>query len=222
MSPELMYAKFLNKINKGNTENSIACDASRFVLIVNECKNRWVENGIKNKDSVLIDSFQEIVKTKPFITPSDIKDDYTEFDLHEDYYEGILAKVRATSNTCKGIVYSREVKNQNKNILQWDENQRPDFEYEWTFHSIQGNKIRIYKQGFEIDSADFEYYSVIPDIQMAGTVDVEGNEIAISIGMNLSDQYVDQILNVSAEEFMRNFENSGGLEIAKDRTNSEE
>ena len=128
MSPELMYAKFLNKINKGNTENSIACDASRFVLIVNECKNRWVENGIKNKDSVLIDSFQEIVKTKPFITPSDIKDDYTEFDLHEDYYEGILAKVRATSNTCKGIVYSREVKNQNKNILQWDtvRNNRPD------------------------------------------------------------------------------------------------
>tara|TARA_R110000868_G_scaffold1729_5_gene13913 strand:+ start:11305 stop:11973 length:669 start_codon:yes stop_codon:yes gene_type:complete len=220
MSPELMYAKFLNKINKGNTENSIACDASRFVLIVNECKNRWVEKGIKDKDSILIDSFQEIVKTKLLITPSDTTDKYTEFGLEEDYYEGILAKIEATSDTCKGVVYSREVKNQNKNILQWDANQRPDFEFEWTFHSIQGNKIRIYKQEFEIDSVDFEYYSVIPDIQMAGTVDVEGNEIAISKGIDLSDQYVDQIINLSAEEFMRNFENSNGLQIGKDRTNS--
>lgn len=222
MSPELMYVKFLLKINKGNTEGSITCDKSRFVLLINECKNRWVEKGIKDKDSVLIDSYQEIVRTKPFVSVSSSTADYTEFDLHEDYYEGILAKCYAKRGDCKRLLYSREVKNQNKNFLQFDEASKPDFDWEWVFHSIQNNKIRIYKTDFDITSADFEYYSVIPDIQMEGTIDIEGNEITTSIGIDISDQYVDQIINFAVKEFEMNFQNQQNIQIAQERINSQE
>ena len=120
-------------------------------------------------------------------------------------------------------MFSREVKNQDKNTLEFEDTLSPDFDFEWTFNSIQGNKLRVYKTSdFEITSTLFEYYSVLPNIQMAGTVDVEGNEVNVSIGLDLSDQYVDQIINSTAEEFMRDYENQTGVALAKDRTNSEE
>ena len=52
VSPELIYIKFLNKVNKGNTQGDIAVDKERFVLIFNEVKNRWVEKHLKVKDSI--------------------------------------------------------------------------------------------------------------------------------------------------------------------------
>lgn len=222
MSPELMYIKFLLKINKGDTNGGIACDKSRFVLLINECKNRWVETHLEQKDDILIDSLQEIVKDQEFITGT-VTSDFVEYTLVEDFYEAILAKSKAQRNTCKSVVYSREVKNQNKNILQFDSSQKPDFDFEWTFHSIQGNKLRVYKKDFDITSTVLEYYSVIPNIQMAGTVDVEGNQITNSIGITiLSDQYIDQIINIAATEFMRDFLNQEGVAIGKDREKESE
>lgn len=222
MTPELMYAKATTKANKNASGGNIAWSKSSFVLIFNECKNRWVETLLKDKDTVLIDSLQEVIKTEPLQSPV-IKDEYYEYALSSDFYEGILIKCKASKGNCKGVLYSREVKNQNKNILQFYSFQKPDFEFEWTFHSIQGNKVRIYRlPEFKITSATFEYYSVIPDIQMIGTVDINGNPITTSIGITLSDQYVDQIINLAVEEFMRNSLNNEGLQIAKDRTISQE
>jgi hypothetical protein len=222
MSPELMYIKFLDKINKGNSGGGIDCDKERFVRIINECKNRWVERGIKDKDSILIDSYQEIIKTKNLLNPSDTTTDYTEFPLDEDFYEAILAKCVAEKGKCKKVLYSREVKNQNKNFLQFDESTSPDFEWEWTFNSIQSNKIRIYKKDFNISSAVLEYYKVIPDIQMEGTVNIDGDVVTQSIGIDISEQYVDQIINLAAKEFEMNYQNQIGIQVAQERINSQE
>ncbi len=223
MSPELMYVKFLQKINKNNTQTDIACDKERFVLLINECKNRWVESHLKEKDSILIDSLQEIIKDKEYSTGAD-KVDYIEYQLEPDFYEAILTKSKAQRGDCKRVLYSREVKNQDKNLLQFDDSQKPDFDFEWTFNSIQGNKLRVYKtDDFKIDSTILEYYSVIPDIQMAGTVDIDEEPVTTSIGIDIiSDQYVDQIVNFAATEFMRDFENQTGVALGKDRQNSEE
>jgi len=222
MSPELTYLKFLQKVNKGNTGENIACDRGQFVLIVNESKNRWVEEQLNNKDSILIDSLQEIVKDVEFLAKdAKIYTDYVEFPLDSDFYEGILVKAECQKEDCKSVIYSREVKNQNKNILQFDENQKPDFDYEWTFHSIQGNKLRLYKSDFSVLKTTLEYYSVIPDFDISGYTNYL-NKPSTDKPFILSDQYVDQILNRAAEEFMRDYENQIGLTIAKERKDSEE
>jgi hypothetical protein len=90
VSPEIIYLEFLNKINRGNSQGDIACDKDRFVLIFNEVKNRWVEKTLKVKDSILIDSLWEIVKTKTFTSVID-KDYYIEFYIPIDFYELILS-----------------------------------------------------------------------------------------------------------------------------------
>lgn len=220
VSSELTYLKFLNKINKNNTGGGINCDKDRFVLIVNEAKNRWVEKLLKEKDSILIDSLQEIVKTKKLLNPT-TKDNYVEYNLEDDFYEGILAKSESKKENCQWIVFSREVKNQNKNILEWDSNQKPSFEWEWTFHSIQGNKLRIYKTDFNILATEFEYYSVLEDFDIEGYVTIDGTQ-SVNKPFKISEQYVDQILNEAAKEFEMNYQNQLGVQIAQERINSQE
>ena len=63
VQPDIIYVKLLLKVNKGNSFGNIAIDKARFVLLFNECKNRWVENHLKEKDSILIDSLWETLKT---------------------------------------------------------------------------------------------------------------------------------------------------------------
>ena len=63
VQPDIIYVKLLLKVNKGNSFGNIAIDKARFVLLFNECKNRWVESHLKEKDSILIDSLWETLKT---------------------------------------------------------------------------------------------------------------------------------------------------------------
>lgn len=220
VSPELVYLKFLTKVNKGNTQGDVACDKDRFVLIFNEVKNRWVEKTLKVKDSILIDSLQEIVKPHKLQDGIDAGE-YEEFSLPPDFYEAILANVLAKRKKCKRNLYLRQVKNQDKNVLRFNINYKPDFDFEWSFFSIQDNTIRVYKDGFSVENGVLEYYQVIPDLDVEGYIHLNG-EPSTNIAIPLSEQYVDQIVNLAAEEFERDFQNPQDLQIAKDRTKSQE
>jgi len=220
MQSELIYQKTLLKINKNNTGANIALDKPRFVLLFNECKNRWVERNLKNKDSILIDNLYQTVTTKTILNPQST-DTYVDFELPDDFYQHIGSYCLAQRANCRRTIYSREVKNQNKQILKFDVNQRPDFDYEWTFCSVQGQNLRVYRTDFDILQVDMEYYRVIPDIDIAGYVNIN-NQPSTDIPLDIiADQYVDQIINLTAEEFMRNIQDSNGLQFGKDRTISE-
>lgn len=102
MQPELIYQKLLLKVNKGNTEFNIALDKPRAVLIINEVKNRWVESHIKDKDSILIDSLQEVVKTAEFLVGAD-KSTYMEYEIPFDFYEDILVSCEVQRENVKRL-----------------------------------------------------------------------------------------------------------------------
>lgn len=222
-SPNTVYFKFLQKVNKNATQFNISCDKSRFVLIFNEAKNRWVETNLKGKDSIIIDNLRETIRqTPPLLTPSVSTDDYVEYPVPDDYYEHILTKTTCKKDGCKGTVYSREVKNQNKNILEFDANQKPDFDYEWTFNSIQGGNLRVYKtKDFEVLESVMEYYSAIPDFDIAGYANFDGTASKDAPIEIISDQYVDQIISLAAKEFMLDYESSTGIQAANERINSQ-
>ena len=62
---------------------------------------------------------------------------------------------------------------------------------------------------------------MLPDIDVEGYVHING-EPSTDITIPLSEQYLDQIINLAAEEFERDFQNERALQIAKDRTRSQE
>jgi hypothetical protein len=62
----------------------------------------------------------------------------------------------------------------------------------------------------------------MPDIQIEGTVDINGDIVTQSIGIDISDQYVDQIINLAAKEFEMNYQNQIGIQVAQERINSQE
>lgn len=218
--PDIIYVKLLLKVNKGNSFGNIAIDKARFVLLFNECKNRWVENHLKEKDSILIDSLWETLKTIELTQGVD-KSTYTEFQIPDDFYEVVNATCVAERKPCKREIFLREIKNQDKSILRFDYNLRPDFDWEWSFFTIQSGSINVYKTDFDVNKVALEYYKVIPDIDIEGYIRLDGTA-STNIGIDISEQYVDQIINLAAEEFMRDFQDPQGLQIAKDRTNSEE
>lgn len=220
MSPKKAYLKFLLKINKGNTQGDIACDLAKFVLIVNEVKNRWVEQTLKVKDSILIDSLWEIVKTKS-LSNLEKKNGFVQSEIPDDFYELILAECEAKKGKCKKKLFLKEVKNQDKNILRFNLNTKPDFDFEWSFVSIQDKYIRVYTDNFEIEKLSVEYYQVLPEFDVEGYFHLD-NTPSSDKPLPIGEQYMDQIINLAAEEFERNFQNSNNLQIAKDRTKSQE
>ena len=220
VSPELIYIKFLLKVNKGNSQGNIAIDKDRFVLIFNEVKNRWVETHLKQKDSILIDSIWEIVKTAE-LTDGVQFEDYTQYEIPFDFYELILAYAEAQRDECRKQLFLREVKNQDKNTLRFNVNYKPDFDFEWSFCSLQGGYIRVYRDNFTVNKLKIEYYKVINNIDIEGYIHLDGTP-STNIGIDLSEQYVDQIINLAVEEFERNYQNPQNLQIAKDRTRSQE
>jgi hypothetical protein len=220
MIPELIYEKTLIKVNKNNTGANIALDLPRFVLLFNECKNRWVERNLKNRDSILIDNLYQTISNAKLLSPIST-DVYCDFVLPDNFYQLAGATCVAKRGNCKRTLFTREVKNQNKQVLRYVSNQKPNFDYEWTFCSVQGENIRIYRTDFDILQADIEYYSVIPDIDIAGYIKIDGTS-STSIPLDIiADQYIDQIINLTAEEYMRNVQDQIGLQMAKDRTISE-
>ena len=89
-TPQAVYLKFLQKVNKNFTQFNISCDMGRFVLIFNEVKNRWVETNLKGKDSILIDNLRETIKDIPLTSPPVVKDNYVEFIVPDDFYENVF------------------------------------------------------------------------------------------------------------------------------------
>ncbi len=215
MFPPLVYEKFLLEINKGNTQYNVACDKARFVLIFNKEKHTWVNENLKNKDSVLIDNLREIVASSELLNPV-VKDSFVSFNTEIDFYEPILVKALCEKDDCKRTIFSREVKNQNRNIFEFDENQKPDFDYEWTFHSFQDKTLNIYKTDFKVISAEFEYYKVLPEFDIEGYMKID-DVASENKELPLSDQYIDQIIDYAATEFMRNYKDSLGFQLAKER-----
>lgn len=215
MNPEIAYQKFLQKINKGNTEFNIQCDKARFALIINEVKNVWESNKLKFKDSILIEDLQSLVLNIEEISGID-KGDYLEFTLPSNFFECISLSCEVERGSCKKVIYSREIKGQNKNLLQFDENQKPDFDWEWTFHQIATNKVRVYKTDFKVNKINLSYYISLPIFDIEGYITIDNN-LSTNLPLPIEDRFMDEIINYAVEEFFRDSENSIGYQLAKDR-----
>lgn len=216
ISPYLLYVKFLPKVNKSSTFSNRSIDIKTFVLLFNEVKDRWVERVLKDKDSIDIDTLFELVTESQLLNYTDFPE-RQEFQFGDDFYEVFKVEGICEKGGCKKNIFFRQIKNQDKAISLFNTNLQPDFEFEWSFFSIGNKKIQAFKKDFKILDLRVEYYKKIPNIDIQGYIHLDGTP-STNKGLDLSEQFADQILNLCAEEYMRNIENPQGLQLSKDRT----
>lgn len=220
MTSQEAYYKFTLKINKGSTQFNAACDKNTFVLLFNETQRRWLNKNTPEVNADQIANVQSIIVNN-LLTPTKVQKEYVEFDLPKDWFSSADCYIFANYGECKNtIVNIYQTRSINVRKLLADEATTPSFDFRETFYTIEHDKIKVYKNDFDIVSLSFNYYKEPKNISIAGGVDANNNTTQ-DVHPELADIFVDQIISEAATEFMRNWMDSNGVALAKDRQNSE-
>jgi phage pi2 protein 07 len=218
------YKSFQLKINKNDTNSDIDINRGEFVLLYKEQKDRWLKEQINRKES-LSDSedIEEIfVKHKELEKVNSIEKDYTVFKLPENYFSYVSSYSICNQKDCGGIlVRNFKFKPKNENMLLENTNTQPDFEFEETVVDLSENKIFVYKKDFTIDKVFLNYYRKIGEIDIEGYRKLDGS-FSKNVNPDISDVYVEEIINRCAKEVIRRYENPEGFQFAQERVITEE
>ena len=90
--------------------------------------------------------------------------------LPPDYFRYNAIRVWASKENCsKAAVKSVLREEANAEDLLRDRNSKPDFSWRETFHTIMGNRIKVYTGGdFTVDRIDLVYYRLPREIRIVG------------------------------------------------------
>lgn len=210
------YYKFLLKINKGASQFNTTCDRDTFCTLYNEAQRTWLNKNVPENTSDEVANVQSIIASKQLNVIGG-SDNFNLFDLPKDWFANSDSYILADKGECKKqVINLRQIKSSNKRTYLFDENNKPSFEFEWSFFTIEDGKIKVFKDNFLIKTLFFTYYREPKDISIQGGIDFEGNP-TITQDPELGDVFVEQIINEAAAEFMRNYQNPNGLQIAKER-----
>jgi len=220
MTSNAAYYKFLLKINKNGTQGNITCDVATFVLLFNESQRKWLNRNVPENDSEDIANVQSII-ISTILKPFKVSKEYVEYSLPKDWFANSDSYVLASKGDCKNQkVNLRQIRSILVRDYMFDEANQPSVEYEWSFFTVEGDKVKVFKKDFTLSDLYFSYYKEPREIDIQGYVRLDG-EISTTIDPELADIFVDQIISETATEYMRNYQNQIGLSFSKDRQNSE-
>lgn len=216
------YKRLLLKINKNDTNSDIDISKGEFVLLYKEQKDRWLQEKIGGKESTEDIQDLEEVQVKHFQLQSDILNDrYVAYILPDNFFSYISSYSFCSKENCNGVLISHyPFKPKNENMLLESANTEPSFEYEETVVDLSSGKLYVYKKDFEIDSTFANYYREVGEIDIEGYRRLDGTQ-STNIDPDLSDVYVDEILNRCAKEIIRRYENPDGFALAEERVAKE-
>jgi hypothetical protein len=220
MTAEDVYFKFLLKVNKNNTQGNINTPLLNFVLLYNEAQRKWFNRFVpptSSDDVANVESSLKAVILKPI---NSVKE-YSEYELPKDWFANADVFVLANKGKCKNQrINLRQINSINVRNYMFDDAQQPSFEYEWSFYTIEGSNIKVYKTDFDLGDLHFNYYKEPRELDIEGYIKTDGTP-STTVNPELADIFVDQIISEAAIDYMRNNENQLGVQIGQNRQNSE-
>lgn len=210
------YYKFLQKVNKLATQYNISLDEQGFCSLFNENQRKWLNKNTPEANSDQINNVQSVIKTVD-LQPVVNKDEYSLFNLPKDWFNSADSYIIASKGNCKKQrINLRQIKTANTRMFLFDENNKPDFNFEWSFFTIESDKIKVFKSDFSIQWLYFTYYKEPKGISIEGGLNFDGTP-TINQDPELGDLFVEQIINEVALDFERNIQNQLGFQLNKDR-----
>jgi len=212
------YTSFLQSANKLNSNDDVNVDTGRFVLLYNKWARVWLEQRVRRtKSSQKIDEIQQLVKKKIPLTIASVTSDYINFQLPKDWFDHIGGYAVCTRGTCTGRkINSDQVKNDNERLVLFDDNWRPDFDFEWLPITIGADAVQVYFKDFTVQEFFLDYYKYPRDIDIAGYIRPDLNP-SITIDPELDDIYVNEIIDLVVADVSRIYQNNDKTQLDLNR-----
>lgn len=219
MTSQEAYITFLTLANKLASNEAINIGKGQFVLLYNKHSRVWLEQRVrKTKATQKIDEIQQLVKKSVPLSISNTTSTYVEFSLPTDWFDNISGYAVCSRGSCKNrIINSYQIKNDNKQLVQFDENWRADFDFEWLPITIGQDLVQVYFTDFNIDGFYMDYFKYPADIQMIGYIDPNGKLSTTNIDPELDDIYVNEILDLVVADVSRIYQNTEKFPLDADR-----
>jgi len=212
------FKSFQLKVNKNDTNTDVDINKGEFVLLYREQKDAWLKEKIeKYQSSDNVQDLQEVqIKRKELERLySDVEFDV--FALPDNFFNYISSYSYCSSTNCPSIIIRNiPFKPKNENMLLESTNTQPSLDFEETIVDLSDNKLFVYKKDFNIDKVFASYYRAVGDIDIEGYIKLDGTPSS-NKNPDLSDTYVDEILNRCVREVIRRYENPEGFQLAQDR-----
>lgn len=208
MTSREAYVSFLNLANKLNSNDDVNVDTGRFVLLYNKHAKVWLERKVKTDKSLQkIDELQQLVREDISLTLVNTSTDHLDFQLPDDWYEHIGGYALCTQGTCTNkLINADQAKNEEKRLILFDENWRPDFDFEWLPITVGNNTIQVYFNNFTVNSFFIDYYRYPADIDISGYVKVDGT-LSSNIDPDIDDIYVNEIIDLVVADVSMIYQN---------------
>ena len=204
MDVQLAYDKFQIKANSNSETGKIAIDRGRFVIIYNEAQNKLIEYILDKKNEDDIRYIQKILVSDHVIKKSFSNLNYQEYELPKDYFDFSSAYAEASTNKCKGKIISLfEIKDDDKTLIIDDENNKPSFIARESFMHIAADKLKVYKEGFNLDKVFISYYRYPVQIALSNPDNPE-SDFDTRFNPEFDDKFVDRIISSATGEFELN------------------
>jgi hypothetical protein len=216
------YKRFLLKVNKNDTNTDVDINRGEFVLLYNEQKDVWLKEKVeKYQSSDAAQDLQEIQVKYKQLDNAYQESTYDVFNLPDNYFSYVSSYSYCTDGTCPDVIVRHlPFKPKNENMLLESSNYEPSLEFEETVVDLSENKLFVYKKDFLISKVFLSYYRNVGPIDIDGYIKLDGSP-SVNVDPDLSDTYVDEILNRCAKEVIRRYESPEGFQLAQERLLSE-
>lgn len=214
MTSKTAYTSFLQLANKLNSGDNVNIDPGRFVLLFNKHSRVWLELKVrKTKSTQKIDELQQLVKEDVALVKLADDGRHIDFKLPGDWFEHIGGYAICTKGSCEGrLLNMDQVKNDFKRLVLFDENWRPDFDFEWFPITLGSDKLQAFYRDFTITEAFIDYFRYPVDIDIAGYIKPDGAP-STTVDPELDDIYVNEIIDLVVADVSRIYQNNEKVQL---------
>lgn len=228
MQSSLIWLKVKERLNKLDSSDYDNIECWQVREAYNKAQLEWVRRQIHGNNQkqegdeetrIRIDDLQNLLK--PSFLSGTTKESlfFETAPLPKDYLYFKRVTPLASKNGCTGKRINSKLREEaNVDELLDDWSSQPSFDFEQTFHTIIGNKIRVYtNDDFEVEKVKLTYYRKPREIDFGNCEHLDG-----SAGQDIDPEFKDDIVELIIDDTISilagDIESPNQYQLTKQRT----
>lgn len=226
MDVRLIPFKVKSRLNKIDSSDYDNLECHQIVEAYNKAQLEWVRRQLHGGNAYREGSEASITRIDDLqilITPTELLGSNGDYyflsrPIPEDYLRYVNLRVFASKGNCLNQRMKSWLREEaNSEDLLRDVNNKPSFMWRETFHTVVGNKIRVYTDNdFTVRKVELNYYRKPREIRLVGC-DYLGVSSSENVDPELPDAVVELIIDDAAAILAAGMENFNQVQINTQR-----